>query len=451
MEKITQALHMLQQLQETGKFIGSITTETMDDYVNDTYPLVAESRALGNCFESSDKISRYYFDEINYYDYIYEILDPIGTEKNINDYQHFVCRYLDLNDIKKDERLHKLLETHRQKAEYGDVKKQKTVIDINIRSGYDITIDQKVIRVSETLIRKLESIFSKNTGIFNISVEPYKINIYEENDFFKEHRDSPSKNLIGTMIINIRGDSDCFEINGIKWDKLSGNVLMFYSDVLHSVTPVKGYRETMTFKVYCKTQYIYNMINNTSCGDTVSGVSGVSGVSNESLNLSKKISFDKPIGILLQNGYNYMNMNKNNIIYKGIDRCLVISLTELGINFEIQPVIVKNEKIITKYSNEYYEEDLVRKYFIDVEESTCEGYKEEIANITVFNISDKLKKMINTDVNEISELPIYYLGNGYCIGEIKHNNMFIGNQYSGEAIENIYLNMLLIATPKITQ
>jgi hypothetical protein len=79
---------------------------------------------------------------------------------------------------------------------------------------------------------------------------PYKINIYEKGDFFKQHQDSSEPSLVATIIYHLSGDTECFVINGnVIWES-DNNVCMFYTDIQHEVRQTLCNRQTITFKVY---------------------------------------------------------------------------------------------------------------------------------------------------------------------------------------------------------
>jgi hypothetical protein len=257
MSNIISAINLLKAFNKPGSFIGQITTTGEEDIENRGHPDNEEYKCLGSCFDNSEN-KRYYFCDLDNHDH-YSYYDvQIG--------ETYASRYTEKCSYRADDKtIDKLLENLRKPSEFGDVLKQKTVIDEKVRKGFDVTIadfpmhnrrakdtkETKSVEINSSLISMLTDLFRCKFGYGNIKVVPYKINIYEKGDFFDEHRDSPTDSLIASIVVNIRGPTENFVIdNNVVWKKEFGNVCMFYTDVLHKVTPVPGYRETLAFNVF---------------------------------------------------------------------------------------------------------------------------------------------------------------------------------------------------------
>ncbi|TCD61286.1 hypothetical protein EIP91_008682 [Steccherinum ochraceum] len=102
-----------------------------------------------------------------------------------------------------------------------------------------------------------------------IIAEPYKLNVYGPDSFFKPHKDTPrGKNMFGSLVLiyptSHSGGSLVFRDNGEEWtfdsaaavqvsntDTPSIAYAAFFADVEHEVLPVQsGYRVTLTYNLY---------------------------------------------------------------------------------------------------------------------------------------------------------------------------------------------------------
>ena len=128
-------------------------------------------------------------------------------------------------------------------APYGDLNKMTTVVDREVKAARDVNrehfeIDPKIcelIVIAETWAEKFYP--------QKVRVEPYKINIYVKGGHFKEHRDTPSKNLVGTFLLGIADTfgsylevktHDSYYDSHIKWELSTlGSWCAFYKDMPH--------------------------------------------------------------------------------------------------------------------------------------------------------------------------------------------------------------------------
>lgn len=452
-------INELDILMKSGKRIDTIYTVKSHD---DEQDITKEPyKCIGDLFEGGQGTDRYYFGTFDdEYTSLYSVADPNYSEtdgrgrKKKNYLNRYSNRFSD-NNVKK---IKDSLISYRKVAEFGDIAAQQTRVDENVRKGFDIVIDQNDVKTYIT--DKLHDLFYEKTGIRNVRIEPYKINIYEKGDFFAEHRDSPSKDLIATIVVHVDGEYGSMVVDGEIWQKDDGNVLIFYSDVLHEVKPVKEYRETMTFKVFT-TKSLSDLISSESDG---SKMIFSSGIGESAQGIAKRIDIGKQFGILLQNGYTYLNIGScdpdlsDEETLKGVDNQLIAAIKQLGLKYRFVPVIVKDIKTIDRHSS-YYDDDSDDDTDIEYDERTretvktsfrpsrkipsYEGLSDEISNLEIFNICPELQEKVQNKT-EVPPMPVYYLGKGFRVGEKTRRNVYIGNDYSGHVEENIYLNVLLV-------
>lgn len=155
---------------------------------------------------------------------------------------------------------------------------EKTIIDFKIRKGFEI--EAKDIKILDWALKNEDS--SKENSILEeirlklaphsstLYAELYKMNIYQEGDHFKAHKDTQRKNNhIGTLLVSLPSEYEggnfilyddskkCFDFskNGMKCSFLS-----FYGDLLHEVEPVtKGYRVTLAFNLFIEPQNLKDL------------------------------------------------------------------------------------------------------------------------------------------------------------------------------------------------
>ena len=383
----------------------------------------------------------------------------------------------DINNNTKNQEINEIMKKLRKDAQYGDLESLETKTDKKIRKGYDIDLTnreiQKIIGIENELIRELEKLFSDNMKMYNIMITPYKINIYEKGDFFEPHTDSPEKNLLGTIVFHVSGDYDCMMVENTIWTKDHGNVLMFYTDVLHQVNPVKSNRQTITFKVWSR-------CDTTNNNEKLTENPEYRRIIKE---LAYRVPADENFSVLLQNGYIFDNVfvdTKTENIYqtlthnlKGNDQTIYDIALILGYNIRFVPVIVENRTKINRHDQTFNESDSDSEAeWVDAENYTlggqakikvidtytyslCEGNPEEINNslniysagkkmlCALYGISKTEAKILHDKMYDLNISNIYYMGLGYKIGSHKRRNMLIGNQCTGSAKDNVYLNIMM--------
>ncbi|KAI0366997.1 hypothetical protein BV20DRAFT_971096 [Pilatotrama ljubarskyi] len=135
---------------------------------------------------------------------------------------------------------------------YGDVLEQTTKINSHVRNAREINSSE--FRVEPELLRRIEALWEEHfIPSTNVRAEPYKIHLYGPDGHFKEHRDTPQKDLVGTFLIGL-GDTSYYGglvVDGKHMHALCGHWCAFYPDVRHRVKEVvDGYRAVIAFKIF---------------------------------------------------------------------------------------------------------------------------------------------------------------------------------------------------------
>ena len=220
----------------------------------------------------------------------------------------------------------KLFETA-QDAPFGDMKKMETVVDKSIRCAKDI-ID---FTLDGPLTNTVEQLWSQSFHPKKVKAIPYKINIYGPGCGFTKHRDTPSKNLVGTFLVGLGDTSDTYLEVKIKsseydwknyetWDSAKmGQWCAFYPDCPHEVKSFKqGLRSTLAFKIF--------VLEDDDISNIIDG----------ELEHCKKLLEMGNFGILLSHDY---SLNSEQL--KGTDALWHKAFTKLGATLHIIPVLVK--------------------------------------------------------------------------------------------------------------
>ena len=137
---------------------------------------------------------------------------------------------------------------------FGNVKKQKTEVDPEIRNAREITA--KHFKVPKDVIELVKKTWEARFVPSHVRVEPYKIHMYGPDGRFLPHRDTPEQGLVGTFLLglgdttsrsdkpNLRVADETFRADERAW-------VAFYPDVDHEVTTLKsGYRAVLAFKLF---------------------------------------------------------------------------------------------------------------------------------------------------------------------------------------------------------
>ena len=134
----------------------------------------------------------------------------------------------------------------------------ETIHDEKIRSSNEITSEHISLNpVFENLIKTMVTTMAKELNHpTNVIPKLYKLIIYKEGDFFKEHIDSVHEdNMIMTLSVQLDTNSLGGElcINGEPLDRPESNhisLILFYNDIKHQIGEVtKGYQISLIFNI----------------------------------------------------------------------------------------------------------------------------------------------------------------------------------------------------------
>lgn len=375
-------------------------------------------------------------------------------------------------------------------AQYGDVAKKATLTDENVRKGYDIDLQKHkfmssekngrresyghkylpeqngMINVSKRLIEAITKAFIQETKMANITIVPYKLNIYREGDHFSDHKDTPEPNLVATIVLLISGkSSEMILENNTPWN--TGNMLIMFPDVLHRVNPVSEYRETMTFKVYSKWQ-----------PTKVQDFSTQPLTEEDALIFAKFEQFvttEKRFAVLMQGEYTiddvssyYANVNINDadksrlFPYKGVDQKLATVMenfkAKYGYDVSIMPVVLKCYNYVDNYDcdNDYYERTEIKIPTENEDRSSGGQSAGEIMMLPVammeeFEIPRELQEKFQKNVSYVENIYTVGYGDktiGKAIYERVVHNVHYGNEYRGTLSSTVYWNMVFYAVPR---
>lgn len=394
------ALLDLNLLKQPGKHIGNIH---LDDH------------NIGDCFDEHKAINGRFkmitVPDRNFHGvYTYQC-----DRQNI-----YAWRYLHQTD--KDALFEQdLFPIMRETAVFGDVKAQQTRVDLRVRRGFDININefnkktkqnrdaldarqqQASSATSSSSKKSNASIFEKEStprdihvggllgtlrvtntdeiadlareafGYSQLQVVPYKINIFEKGDFFKPHPDSPSPFLLATAVVSVRGKSSELVLHDDgKEYPFEGDVCLFLPEVWHEVKPVSEYRETVTYKIFWHRPVSLSKQLSDKSPCTVSLVSRIHNVR-------------KPFGVLLQNGYTFFHEAtlaqaevdvQSNIpralVMKGADRSLLQSIEEMGLSYHFVPVLVMKRDDEDNNGHGFGHTDKKTVWFLEIPPATLE-------------------------------------------------------------------------------
>ncbi|KAI0071332.1 hypothetical protein K474DRAFT_1630635 [Panus rudis PR-1116 ss-1] len=135
---------------------------------------------------------------------------------------------------------------------FGDVKKQTTEFDPDVRNAREIPASD--FAPSANLLENVSKAWKEHFYSPNIRVEPYKIHIYGPEGMFRPHLDTPEKDLIGTFLVGL-GDTTTpkrrLKVAEKSFSAASNKWVAFYPDTPHSVERIEsGYRAVIAFKIF---------------------------------------------------------------------------------------------------------------------------------------------------------------------------------------------------------
>jgi hypothetical protein len=295
------------------------------------------NKILSNLKSTEEKLSKFF-------KYLDNDIGSLSTKVNMGQLDNTILKKQKLtihipDKVKKTYNLSSITTAHLNEmyefasdASYGNLANMTTDIDHNVRMARDISADH--FEISQEFCEELAKIWKKDfewNG--QIIVRPYKINIYTSGGLFKEHKDTPSKNLIGTFLVGLGDTSNpgrlAFPDIHRSWDSAKlGNYCAFYTDVSHQVKKLDiGIRANLSFKVYASE----SIDMNGSSYLLPHLLPFIDIWKNSSLN-----KYDKPFGILLTHDYSLTADH-----FKGNDRAYYDFFNSLGKQIDVLPVIIR--------------------------------------------------------------------------------------------------------------
>jgi hypothetical protein len=320
-------------------------------------------------------------------------------------------------------------------ATFGNLATMTTDINSTVRSARDITSD--CFSISPEIYKKIATLWrSKFNWIGKLKVEPYKINLYKAGDVFKEHRDTPSKYLVGTFLLGLGDTSDgSLQVNDLNyefhkrtWKKTSlGSWCGFYPDLIHNVTKLtKGIRANISFKIYAS--------------DIDESLTSATKLLLDNTDFPHKFLTDichkqKKFGIILSHDY---SLEAEHL--KGTDRIYYDLFKYFGCNIKVLPALIK----------------LTGRAYHDDNEYTC--------NSSVYVLTDKALEYVSNsdscttkplDDHEIyhdiyhnginHEITFYNEAKGYkWYKDSQCYYQYTGNECQPAEINSLYLHRVLI-------
>ncbi|KAK6984888.1 Fe2OG dioxygenase domain-containing protein [Favolaschia claudopus] len=171
-----------------------------------------------------------------------------------------------------------------QKATFG--LNQEDVLDETYRKAGKMDLDKFATRLdvlSSGLLAAIRPTIMQGQAEADnktLIAELYKLNVYGPGSFFKAHQDTPrSDTMIGSLVIAFptphEGGELTLEHDETVWTfdsaaKIAQSAhpsssvayVAFYSDVIHTVEPVKsGYRVTLTYNLFLRDEAIHSLTN----------------------------------------------------------------------------------------------------------------------------------------------------------------------------------------------
>ncbi|KDQ58790.1 hypothetical protein JAAARDRAFT_206635 [Jaapia argillacea MUCL 33604] len=141
---------------------------------------------------------------------------------------------------------------HAPSSGYGDVVSQETKVDSDVRDAREITADG--FSVDTILLEAIQKCWGEHFYPNAVRAEPYKIHLYGPDGHFREHRDTPQKDLVGTFLLGIGDTTGGWGNLQVGEENVRADVgswCAFYPDVVHSVSRIlNGHRGVIAFKMF---------------------------------------------------------------------------------------------------------------------------------------------------------------------------------------------------------
>ncbi len=329
----------------------------------------------------------------------------------------------------------KIIKRHAEQAGYGDLSKKKNQINRDVRSAKTIS----KFKINDELLNKIKQEWEDKFGYENVVVEPYKVNIYDKFDHFKEHRDTPKENLVGTVVFSLTnanyGNSSglYLKVNGeqVRFDEEANNWIGFYPDIYHKVKyfTSENHRVNISFKIF--------------------SYESSKGLSNESIaeKINTLVSMGK-FGLICNHDYSFQT---DSSALKGIDLAIYNALIQ---NPKVQRVMIL-PVIFESHAQSTLIYDGEDEYESDNSESESDNEGEKRVgsiSINVYQFSEREIDYLN-DRSSDSERDlvnygkrIFYNISPICYGTKLDSSDsiegYLGNEYEEGAIDEINFTYL---------
>ena len=279
---------------------------------------------------------------------------------------HVLGEKIQLSDISLDH-----IEEWRAAARvsgFGNVAKQETQHDTNVRSSRELDITQ--FDISEKMIKDVARTWGQHFLPRSVTVQPYKILIYGPGDHFQFHQDTPEENLCGTFLISLYEEchpSWTFELHqhgkSNYWSSYKNGFCAFYPDIPHRVNPItSGYRAILSLKIFAQKQETSEWTSNHARKMELESLA-------EEL---QKINV--PIGLILNHHYGYESKS----IY-GCDKLLLDALKNKGFHIDWKPVLIRFSGQGRDPCNDDYEHAYVKSKVYLITDDALNYVRERLA------------------------------------------------------------------------
>ncbi|KAJ3341646.1 hypothetical protein HDU91_000643 [Kappamyces sp. JEL0680] len=202
---------------------------------------------------------------------------------------------------------------------------QQEVLDPEYR--YAKTIKTKDFQTTFE-VNKLQNHIKQALGLSDITIDRYRLNIYQAGSFFKSHQDTPKlNNHVGSVVVclpsQFTGGKLHIEHNGdsheFDWSEKSDTLIQwvaFFGDCPHSIDKVtSGTRITITYDIF-QSENDFVSQNATLKANIQAAI--------EKLNLEP----NKCYGITTTHQYPYSESEEAEVKFKGVDRILLDCLEQ---------------------------------------------------------------------------------------------------------------------------
>ncbi len=320
--------------------------------------------------------------------------------------------------------------SHANNAGYGDIRNKKTSYDPRVRKA--LSIDD--FQVPDDVVEMVKDLWEARFPHSDVTVSPYKINIYRTGDHFKLHKDTPSKNLVGTFLISLLNNSETGKLEFVfqesanldyldnqifsHWDEKYNDWVAFYPDIMHKVSPIleEGrFRINISFKIFSN-NYTFNQ-------------------EHIDYNLEKLIKLGN-IGIILNHQYS-KDTSPNAL--KGIDYHLYNSFENLQSKFNFKLMVIPVQLNID-YNVHQREE-------INSEDEHEENNHNPQNQEPIGELEVKVCSIVDVEIPDINYFPINKRKLGYLISHDSNTEGYLGNEYdenSHETSNFVYLSRALV-------